>query len=304
MGFEYTSKELLPIKDMLIIRAGYLQPNREFLVQPLSKLFLNNMIESAKGIGANIKFSSSYTNWGTTIELKPHKDVYVKNGLFLSSFEQDETTNHGLAFEGYSRDTRRNGLWEMAEIGWTPKFTKDQLEGKYAFGGYYYETRNSWSGGGTQTKSGRREQFQYGCYVQADQMLYREASSDPTKLSKEGLNLFSMASFAPDYTLRSKTGTGQGANKFPFYFQTGLVYTGLLPSRDKDTTEIALGYAKWNNNPGVTTYTDTYVIEAGYTVKINGWWWARPFAQHIHNPAGNNSIQNASVVGLATGLTF
>lgn len=303
-GLEYGTKDLLPIKDMIVVRAGFLQPNREFLNQPLSKLFLNNMIESAKGVGANIKFSSSYSNWGTTIEVKPHNDLYVKNGIFLSSFEQDETRNNGLAYEGFSRDTRRNGLWEMAELGWTPKFTEAKLEGKYAVGGYYTEQRASHSGGGVPMKNGRLKNYQYGMYIQADQMLWREPSEDPAKLKKEGLNLFSMLSLAPDNTEFSKSGTAS-QNKVPTYFQTGLVYTGLLPSREKDTTEIALGYGDWsNNNSQSGPNTSTHVVEGGYTLRINGWLWARPFFQYIRNPKANGTIGDATVLGMSTGFTF
>jgi carbohydrate-selective porin OprB len=308
-GLEYGTKDLLPVKDMITVRAGYLQPNREFLNQPLSKLFMNNMIESAKGVGANIKFSSSYSNWGTTIEVKPHKDFYLKNGIFMSSWEQDETRNHGLAFEGFNRDTKRNGLWEMAEIGWTPKFTEAKLEGRYAVGGYYLENRVGTTGGGVALKTGGPINYRYGMYIQADQMLWREPSEDPSKLKKEGLNLFSMVSLTPDNTLRQSSSSSNlaardGANKFPVYFQTGLVYTGLLPSREKDTTEIALGYADWTNGGPTGPYTSTHVVEGGYTLRVNGWLWARPFFQYIRNPAGNGTRGDATVLGMSTGFTF
>lgn len=294
-GLEYSSKELLPIKDMVVVRGGWLQPNREFLDQPLSKLFLNNAIESSKGIGGNIKFSSSASTWGGTINVKLHQDVYIKNGLFMADPDATDIGNHGLSFQGYGIDTRRNGLWYMGETGVTPKFGEAKLDGKYAVGGYYYETRQSWSGGGSSTKSGRKEQFLYGFYVQADQMLWREPSGEPGKLKKEGLNLFSMASLAPDYTT---------ANKYPYYYQTGLVYTGLLPNRDKDQTMIALAYGQRNKSVTNNKNKETYVIEGGYQMQINGWWWARPFIEYIGNPAGNDTVKTATVIGFSTGLNF
>ncbi|MFZ4777170.1 MAG: hypothetical protein ACOYM3_17510, partial [Terrimicrobiaceae bacterium] len=53
-GMEIGSSDLLPVKDMIVLRGGWLQPQKEFLDQPLSKLFLNNAVNSAKGIGGNI----------------------------------------------------------------------------------------------------------------------------------------------------------------------------------------------------------------------------------------------------------
>jgi carbohydrate-selective porin OprB len=302
-GLNYSTKNLLPVEDMIVLRAGWLQPSREFADQPLSKLFLNNAIESSKGIGGNIKFSSSYTAWGGTVEIKPINDVYIKNGLFMATYNATETGNHGLGFRGYSPDTDRNGLWYMGEAGYKPKIGSSKLEGKYAFGGYFFgtpvSTRTGTKTGGSKTYTGELEDGRNGLYIQADQMLYREPSEDASKLSKEGLSVFNLFSFAPDYIKD---------NKYPFYFQTGLVYTGLLPTREKDTTQIALGYGDfndYNDNPKKPSdLSATYVLEAGHSFQINGWWFARPFIQYIRNPKGDCSVKDATVAGLSTGFTF
>jgi carbohydrate-selective porin OprB len=300
-GLNYSTKNLLPVEDMIVLRAGWLQPSREFADQPLSKLFLNNAIESSKGIGGNIKFSSSYTAWGGTVEIKPINDVYIKNGLFMATYNATETGNHGLGFRGYSPDTDRNGLWYMGEAGYKPKIGSSKLEGKYAFGGYFFgtpvSTRTGTKTGGSKTYTGELEDGRNGLYIQADQMLFREPSEDASKLSKEGLSVFNLFSFAPDYITD---------NKYPFYFQTGLVYTGLLPTREKDTTQIAFGYGDFNDykdKPNMDL-SATYVLEAGHSFQINGWWFARPFVQYIRNPKGDCSVKDATVFGLSTGFTF
>jgi len=300
-GLNYSTKNLLPVEDMIVLRAGWLQPSREFADQPLSKLFLNNAIESSKGIGGNIKFSSSYSAWGGTVEIKPIQDVYIKNGLFMAVPEAGETANHGLGFRGYSLDTERNGLWYMGEAGYKPKIGSSKLEGKYAFGGYFFgtpvSTRTGTKTGGSKTYTGELEDGRNGLYIQADQMLYREPSEDASKLSKEGLSVFNLFCFAPDYITD---------NKYPFYFQTGLVYTGLLPTREKDSTQIALGYGDFNDykdKPDMDL-SATYVLEVGHSFQINGWWFARPFVQYIRNPKGDCSVKDATVFGLSTGFTF
>ena len=82
-GLEIGTSDLLPVKDMIVLRGGWLQPQKEFIDQPLSKLFLNNAVNSAKGIGGNIPFSSSFSTWGGTLKIKPVEWYYAKAGLCL-----------------------------------------------------------------------------------------------------------------------------------------------------------------------------------------------------------------------------
>ena len=103
----------------------------------------------------------------------------------------------------------QNGLYNVNEIGWTPKFGADKLEGKYALGGYIWGQKNTSyqptsftsstfpgsyvkiSGRSSQTYPGNyttpsytsyaatkpqpyhENQVTWGLYIQADQMLYR-----------------------------------------------------------------------------------------------------------------------------------
>ncbi len=67
---------------------------------------MNNAIESAKGIGGNIPFSSSFSTWGGTLQLNPTKWYYAKAGLFMAFPGATASSNHGLAFQG---DSRRSG---------------------------------------------------------------------------------------------------------------------------------------------------------------------------------------------------
>ncbi len=315
-GAEITSSEFLPLKDMITLRGGWLQPQKEFIDQPLSKLFLNSAVSSAKGVGGNIPFSSSFSTWGGTLKVKLNDTVYIKNGLFMSYPEATASTNHGLAYQGYAPDTGKNGLFYMGEAGYTPKLGASELPGKYAFGGYYYgtpeEQTTSWNG----TPANGR----YGFYFQADQMIFREATpqvecsarsdgksvvsgktfkeaTEPAKveLSKQGLETFNLVSFAPGYAK---------ANNFPFYFQSGLVYTGLIPHRDKDLTLISIGYGAYQGGVGSPSKDYTAVIEGGYRYQLNGWSYVQPFFQYFSHPNGTDAVQNATVLGFVVGVVF
>ena len=108
-GLTYSTPELFGVKEFLTLTGGWLQPQKEFIDQPLSKLFVNNAFESSKGVGANIPFSSSFTTWGGTLKIKPVEWFYAKAGLFMSYPQATSTDNHGLAFEGFRRDLSQNG---------------------------------------------------------------------------------------------------------------------------------------------------------------------------------------------------
>jgi len=309
-GLEIGTADILPVKDMVLLRAGWLQPQREFIDQPLSKLFLNTAVNSNKGVGGNIPFSSSFTTWGGTLKLNFRDTVYWKNGLFMSYPAATSSTNHGLAFQGFAPDTSFNGLFYMGETGFTPKIGKSQLEGKYAFGGYYYGTPQNQ----TTTWSGTKVDGRYGFYFQADQMLYREPSgsqissapsdgktfkevapAEKPKLSKQGLSTFNLITMAPGYAK---------SNNYPFYFQSGLVYTGLIPGRDKDLAMISIGYGAYQGGVYNPPLSYTAVIEGGYRFQINGWSYVQPFFQYFSRPDGTSEVANAAVLGFLTGLVF
>ena len=86
------------------LNIGMENPYDQFLQQPLSKLFENNMINSAKGIGVGpdgpgipvaanngktnlysssaVGWSSSYLAWGGTLRVKPSSSTYIQAGLY------------------------------------------------------------------------------------------------------------------------------------------------------------------------------------------------------------------------------
>lgn len=309
-GLYLDSLKMLPVESMLTFKLGWLQPQKEFIDQPLSKLFLNNAVNSAKGVGGNIPFSSSFSTWGGVLTVRPHDNFYLRNALFMSFPQATATSNHGLAFSGFASDPDRNGLFYMGETGFTPLIGSGKLPGKYAFGGYFYglpgNQATSWNGTPT---SG-----QYGFYFQADQMLYREPSEEPApsgkgstshkstplpesspKLSAEGLKAFNLITFAPGFAQ---------ANVFPFYFQSGLVYTGLLPNRDLDLSMISIGYGAYQRGGDAPDRTYTAVIEGAYRYQINGWAFAQPFVQYFIRPDGTTNVQNATVLGVSVGVVF
>ncbi|GAB4171980.1 MAG: hypothetical protein Fur0032_11370 [Terrimicrobiaceae bacterium] len=310
-GIQLDTDKLLPVEHMLTLKLGWIQPQKEFIDQPLSKLFLNNAVNSAKGVGGNIPFSSSFSTWGGVLTVRPHENFYFRNGLFMSFPSATASQNHGLAFSGFGPDPALNGLFYMGEAGYTPLVGPSRLPGKYAFGGYFYGL----PGGQAVSWNGTPTDGQYGFYFQADQMLYREPSppveqagssgKNPVaskgavvpepSISNQGLKAFNLLMFAPGYAR---------SNVFPFYFQTGLVYAGLLPARDLDLSMISLGYGAYQGGVSSPERSYTAVLEAAYRYQINGWSYAQPFVQYFIRPDGTGDVQNATVLGFSVGVVF
>ncbi len=317
----YTTPELFGVKKLLTISGGWQNPYDFFADQPDSKLFMNNAIATTKGIGGvnGFPWSSSYAAWGGFLKVKPVDWHYVMAGLYLAIPEATTLSNHGLDLAGYGPDRSRNGLYFLAETGFTPKIGPAKLPGKYAFGTIYWGLENK-------SFSGQTYDQKYTFYWQADQMLFREPSkssepaplakgpsdgksfkeakepvAEPAPLSEQGLYAFSFVNYAPAYD-----------NTMPFYFHTGLVYKGLFPGRDKDQLGVAFGLGNYSYDKILAeeeagkSIRQTYeaVVEADYRVQVTKFVFLQPFWQYIIRPNGNGLVQNANVFGLHMGVTF
>lgn len=280
-GAQYLAPHVFGVEDWLALKGGWLRPQREFIDQPLSKLFLNNAINSAKGLGGNIPFSSSFSTWGGTLAVKPAEWQYTKAGLFMAYPGGTSSNNNGLMFQG-SPNSSLNDLFFLIETGFTPEIGEARLPGKYAFGSYFYGEDNPQFG-----------KSKYGFYWQADQMLHRE-SSPAGRPTEQGLRLFSLFTYAPVYN-----GT------YPFYAQGGLVYEGLVPRRDRDELYGGLGVGTYDQtNPDNQGRDYTMVLEGGYKLRINGWSFASPYIQYLIQPDGSRQVANAAVLGVQVGINF
>lgn len=163
----------------------------------------------------------------------------------------------------------------------------------------------------------------YALYWQVDQMLFREPAPGPEaatdgksfaigkdlkeperaapKFGDQGLYLFSFLSFAPKYN-----------NVMPFYFHAGLVYKGLIPSRDADQLGIVFGYGNYSyykilaENDRGTSVHQTYeaVLEFDYRLQLNKFAYLQPFLQYLIRPNGTGLVENATVLGLQMGVIF
>ena len=312
----YTTPELFGVKKFLTLSGGWQNPTDIFINQPLSKFFLNNTYTSGKGISANgIPWGGSYGAWGGYTKISPNDWFYLQSGLYLAIPNANSSSNHGLNFAGYRIDPELNGLYWLTESGFTPKIGSSKLPGKYAAGFIYWGVENTSFYGETYDQRTL-------VYFQVDQQLFREASpEEPAPLAKgpsdgksfkdavapakpksneQGLYFFSLFNVAPTFQ----------AN-LPFYFHTGLVYKGLIPTRDNDQFGIAFAYGDYSSSKqeadarrGRPIQTYEGVLEFSYRVQLNKWAYVQPDLQYIVRPNGNGLTQNATVLGFQVGVTF
>ena len=314
----YTTPELFGKKEFLTISGGWQNPYDFFLDSPDSKLFTNNAIGTAKGLGGNIAWGSSYAAWGGFLKVKPTDWYYAMAGLYEAIPEATVYSNHGLGLAGFAQDPNANGLFAVGETGVTPKIGSSKLPGKYAVGSYYYGLENT-------SFFGQEYDGKYGFYWQADQMLFREPSpeapaplakgasdgksfkeykepaAEKPKLSDQGLYMINLVTYAPKYD-----------NLYPFYFYTGLIYKGLIPTRDQDQLGIAFAYGNYSyykiedeedaGKPIHQTYEA--VVEADYRIQLTKFAYVQPFWQYIIRPNGTGLVQNANILGLHMGVNF
>lgn len=308
----YSTPELFGISKFLTISGGWQVPTDLFLVQPDSKLFVNQSIRTAKGINPNLSWGGSFSTWGGYVRVEPTEWLYAQSGLYLAYPFGTDALNHGLSFQGFRKDPSLNGVYSINEIGVTPKIGPEQLAGKYAAGLIYWGVENQGFDGVTYDG---RLQF----YWQADQQLFRENSivgpeeiawtgkgknpvsaATKPKADAQGLSWFSAINFAPPAN-----------NVLQFYALGGLVYRGLIPRRDTDQTGVAFAYGNYSSDSasldrsrGGDPRTYQAVLEFDYRVQLSRFAYVQPTLQYIINPGGRGLVNNDTIIGLHFGVDF
>ena len=91
----------------------------------------------------------------------------------------------------------------------------------------------------------------------------------------------------------------------------GLIYKGLVPGRNNDTTAVQMAYAKYSDkikesqqSVGANPQKYEMMFEFTHKVMITNWMYMQPDLQYIIQPGGAGDIDDALVIGFQFGLTF
>ncbi len=211
----------------------------------------------------------------------------------------------------------QEGALAYAEAGYRlhPGPKAQGLPGVYKVGAFFHTDDFADAGDSTTELIGqaiglppsrpRNHSGNYGVYALAEQMVYREPG-DP-EAPRQGLVSFLRAAAAPG-----------DRNLTELELAGGLVYTGLIPTREYDTLGIAASYLRASTKirDAVREANDTYgiglplpdsetVLEVSYKAQLAAWWTLQPSLQWVIHPGARLSgaaIPDALVFSILTTL--
>jgi len=261
---------------------------------------------------------------GAMVTGRPCENIEVMGAVVDGDVgDQTSESRHGTHF-AFGGD---HGVLAVLEVKW--QYNHDEhatgLPGEVKIGGWFdsdyfddlrYDTQGvSLEDDGTlsgQASNGEPRSHHYngGVYFNIDQKLWREMLD-----SDEGLGAYCrIAPWLP-----------QDINPADLYVAGGLVYQGILPSRDQDVVGVAVAYVEISDRlRGLQSDANT-IVEAGgipttleygplpdyemalevtYKVVLAPWWTIQPDFQYIFHPGGSPALKDAIVLGVRTTISF
>jgi len=310
------------LNDKISLRLGQLTADSEFVISDYAGTFINGTFGWPAFLYTNLPAGGPGYPLGTL-------------GARLALNPVDWFTFQSAVFQGnvYNQDVNRHGFrWRLdgesgflflneAQVRWNHRDEETGLPGQ-SKAGVWIQTGELADTLSESTNSGN-----FGWYFILDQMLYREPAAEVpgvTGNSKDGKSVVdspSAESFkAPVVPEKSDQGLGffgriafakEDRNFLNFYFDTGLTYKGLIPSRDDDIIGIAFAYAQLGNtarnssiDEGSVGVGAEMVLEVTYQCQITPWLVIQPDIQYIINPGGTQDFDNAFVIGGRAAITF
>jgi len=311
------------LDDKIGLKFGRFATGDDFASSPIYWLYMNNGIDgNPQSLPVNTQFSAyPWAVWGARLRVDPTPEFNGMLGIYQVSDRVFVRNYHGLDWSMRPDD----GVQFIMQLGWTPELFKRPVEatatndgkmivdgksavdskggkktvvpsamkgypGHYWFGMYY----SPWDF--PQFGTSDRANNSYGFYWHADQMVFQEAPG-----SDQGLTVWSAVTLSPQ----------QNIAKLPFQVNGGLVYKGLIPTRDQDYTALGVVYGKFSENYARTVadagngYPEyELVFEANYKIQITKFAFVQPDIQWVINPGGTGNIPNALVLGAQMGVTF
>jgi len=302
--------------DKVSIRLGQLNADGEFVISDYGALFLNGTFGWPASIYTNVPGGGPGYPMGTLgarVAWNPVEWFTFQTAVFQGDVFDQNVNRHGFRWR---LDGEVGYLWlNEAQVRWNHQENASGLPGQLK-GGFWYDTADFDS---VDPESATTYQGNYGFYAIVDQMLYREPMA-PVVTAKDGKSTADGKSTQSPVPALSSQGLGwfgrvavspQDRNFVGFYFDTGLTYQGLVPTRDSDTVGLAFAYAQLTQGVAQNAFDSgergvgaEMVLEATYQAQITNWLVLQPDLQFIIQPGGSGSLDNAFVIGGRLTVTF
>lgn len=278
----YVAHDLLEKKLSLAI--GRLSTGDDFATSDLFNDYVSTGVNGNPfGLSLNApSFSSDpVASWGFRAIAKPAETLQLAAGVYNADPKVGDDDQNGIDF----RLNPQDGVLVIAEAGYRHNQEEGDtgLPGNIKIGGYYDSSRFvSFSDPGDERKGN------YGLYGLLDQMVYREGGAG----SEQGLTPWATLTLAPTTEV----------NTLPVFAAGGLVYQGLLPGRDDDTTNLGVYYGRFSDDLPDQSFET--VIEVNHSFQLAPWLSVTPDFQYVVRPNGSDHEPDAAVIGVEIGISL
>ena len=312
--------------DAISLRSGLLGLDTEFIISDTANFFVNSSFGMAPLFTINVPNGGPecpMATPGIRLALQPLPWLTLRSAISQANPFQQQANQYNFNWNfGPS-----GGLLSLNELqaAWNKSPSERGLPGTAKAG--------FWIQSGSAAQESSLDQFAFapptasaynsGFYGIIDQELYRPSDKispgtlagskasknrdrnyvqtqgvSPNATFIQGLSSFFRVGFSP-----------QAEAPVSLYSDAGLVYTGLIPTRDKDRLGLAFGYAQVGSqqvqNASETGYRATYeaVGEISYALRFRSF-SIQPDIQYIIHPGGTHEYSNALVVGARVVVVF
>ena len=312
--------------DAISLRSGLLGLDTEFIISDTATFFVNSSFGMAPLFTINLPNGGPecpMATPGIRLALQPLPWLTLRSAISQANPFQEQANQYNFNWNfGPS-----GGLLSLNELqaSWNKAPSDRALPGTAKAG--------FWIQSGSAAQESSLDQFVFapptasaynsGFYGIIDQELYRPSEKisprtvagskattnrdrsyiqtqgvSPNSTFVRGLSSFFRVGFSP-----------QADAPVSLYSDAGLVYTGLIPTRDKDRLGLAFGYAKVGSqqvqNASETGYQATFeaVGEISYALRFHSF-SIQPDIQYIIHPGGTHQYANALVVGVRVVVVF
>jgi len=303
------------LNDKVSVRFGALAVDTEFLIADSAGAFIANTFGWTTISSDNLPFGGPiypFATPGVRVAVEPNDrfklmiDVNDDNpaGSCPEGLDPGQCNENGLEFRlddpplllveadySYSKDARLPGTIKLG--GWYDfgKFADQRLDVNRRLRGV--------TGADPLLHDGT-----YAIYGVIDQMVYRR----PGEEDGRGISVFARV-----------VGSPSDRNQVDAYFDTGIVFTGMVPRRPNDIFGIGFAYtgisddaAAFDRDSALSVIRSREVLlEISYTAEVVPGWTLQPDLEYIWNPGGhipddlrNQAVENAMVLGVRTTISF
>jgi porin len=183
-----------------------------------------------------------------------------------------------------------SGVAVMQEFGWQPLIARRLgLPGTIKVGGVYTSEPK------VKFENGEREHGTYTIYATLQQKLWEEPGA-----THQGLSGFLAVTYAPG-----------DLNTLEHFVDGGLLYTGLVPRRDRDVLGLYALYGDFSEDlsrsrvergdPGIDHEA---ILELNYQLNVTPWFYVQPDVQGVLHPSGTGRVRDALVLAVQLGVTL